>query len=86
VLVWAPVGAPESGVLIPASAALISAGKFWFYVEEKPDTFVRREFDPSRPVEEGYFVKAGASPGEKIVTAAAGQLLARETNPSTEAE
>ena len=83
---WAPVGAAEPGVLVPAAAALISAGKFWCYVETKPGTFVRTEFDPGRPVAEGYFVKEGISAGDKIVTAAAGQLLARETNSSAEPE
>jgi hypothetical protein len=85
-MAYAPVGAPESGVLVPAAAAVISAGKFWCYVEEKPGTFVRTEFDPNRPTPDGYFVKEGISPGDKIVTASAGQLLARETNPSAEPE
>jgi hypothetical protein len=85
-MAYAPVGAPESGALVPASAAVISAGKFWCYVEEKPGTFVRTEFDPNRPTPDGYFVKEGISPGDKIVTASAGQLLARETNPSAEPE
>ena len=85
-MAWAPIGAPESGVLVPASAAVISAGKFWCYIEEKPGTFVRTEFDPGRPTPDGYFVKDGISAGDKIVTASAGQLLARESNPSTEPE
>jgi hypothetical protein len=85
-LAWASVGAPESGVLVPASAVVVSAGKFWCYIEKKPGTFVRVELDPSRPAADGYFVSEGISAGDKIVTAAAGQLLARETNPSTEAE
>jgi hypothetical protein len=85
-LAWAPVGAPEAGVRVPAAAVVMSAGKFWCYIEEKPGTFVRTEFDPSRPIEDGYFVKEGISAGDKIVTASAGQLLARETNPGTEAE
>jgi hypothetical protein len=85
-LAWAPIGAAEPGVLIPTAAALISGGQFWCYVEEKPGTFVRTAFDPGQPVAGGYFVKEGISAGDKIVTAAAGQLLAREMNPSTEAE
>lgn len=83
---WAPVGAAEPGVLVPGAAALISAGKFWCYIEEKPGTFVRTEFDPSRPVPGGYFVKEGISAGARIVTASAGLLLARETNPGAEPE
>ena len=85
-LAWAPLGAAEPGVQVPAAAVVISAGKFWCYVEEKPGTFVRKEIDPGRPVADGYFVKEGIAAGDKIVTSAAGQLLARETNPSTEAE
>jgi len=85
-MAWAPVGAPETGVLVPAAAALISAGKFWCYIEKEPGLFVRTELDPGRPTPEGYFVKEGIAAGEKIVTAAAGQLLARETNPSAEPE
>jgi hypothetical protein len=84
-LVWAPVGAPESGVQIPAAAAVISSGKYWCYVERKPGVFVRTELDTSLPIAEGYFVKEGIAPGDKVVTNAAGLLLARETNPSTAA-
>jgi len=85
-LAWAPVGEAEAGVLVPASAAVINAGKFYCYVEKRPGTFVRTEFDPGRPTADGYFAKDGIREGEKIVTAAAGQLLARESNPSREAE
>jgi len=85
-LAWTPVGAMETGVLVPASAAVISNGKFYCYVEEKPGTFVRTEFDPARPTADGYFVKEGISAGDPIVTHAAGQLLAREMNPSKEPE
>lgn len=85
-MAWAPVGTPEAGVALPASAAVISAGKYWCYVEQKPGVFVRTAIDPSMPTDSGYFVKDGISPGEKVVTASAGELLARETNPSTAAD
>lgn len=85
-LAYTPVGEQETGVLVPASAAVISNGKFYCYVEEKAGTFVRTEFDPGRPTADGYFVKEGVSAGDQIVTHAAGQLLARETNPSKEPE
>lgn len=84
-LAWLPTGEAESGVLVPASAAVISAGKYWCYVEEKPGQFVRSELDPSKATNEGYFVKEGIDAGAKIVTASAGQLLAREINPSSAA-
>jgi hypothetical protein len=86
VLAWVPIGAAESGAEVPASAIVITAGKYWCYVQEKPGEFVRTEVDSSRPTPDGYFVREGIEPGAEIVTRAAGQLLARETNPSTEAE
>jgi hypothetical protein len=84
-LAWLPIGAAESGVLVPSAAAVINAGKYWCYVEEKPGQFVRSELDPSMTTTEGYFVKEGIELGAKIVTVSAGQLLAREINPSTAA-
>jgi len=85
-LAWAKVGAAESGVEIPAAAVIISNGQYWCYVEEKPGVFVRTEVDTGMPTVDGYFVKEGVSAGDKVVTASAGQLLAREMNPSTAAE
>jgi hypothetical protein len=85
-LAWARVGEAESGVEIPASAIIISNGKYWCYVEQKPGVFVRTEVDTGMPTPNGYFVKDGVIAGDKVVTASAGQLLAREMNPSTAAE
>src|SRR6516225_3514539 len=82
----AAVGAAENGVLVPYSATVISGGKYWGYVEEKPGLFVRAEIDPSMPTDDGYFVKEGIAPGAQVVTSSAGLLLAHETNPSTEAD
>jgi len=83
-IAWVPTGEAESGVLVPSAAAVINGGKYWCYVEEKPGQFVRTELDPSTTTNEGFFVKEGIEAGAKIVTVAAGQLLAREINPSTE--
>jgi hypothetical protein len=85
-LAWAPVGDAESGVQVPAAAAVISGGKYWCYVEKKAGHFVRVELDTSMPVADGYFIKEGIAAGDKVVTTAAGLLLARETNPSAAAE
>ncbi len=74
-----------AGVLIPTSAVVVSGGQAWCYVHRKEGTFERIAIDTSRPLADGYFASSGVSPGDQVVTAAAGLLLARQTNPSTEA-
>ena len=76
----------ESGVLIPSSAVVASDGRYWYYLERKAGEFARTPMDISRPMADGYFVRGGVNRGDLIVTSAAGLLLARESNPSTEAE
>jgi len=83
-LVWAPIGESVAGVVVPADAAVLSEGKYWCYLEKKTGTFVRTEIDTARPVPEGYFVTEGVAAGDKVVTTAAGQLLARESNSGSE--
>jgi hypothetical protein len=85
-LVWAASGAAESGVLIPAAAAVISDGRVWCFIERRSGVFVRTALDTSAPVDGGYFVKSGFAPDDRLVTAGAGLLLAREKNPAPAAE
>lgn len=85
-LAFAPVGPAQAGVVIPYAAVVISAGKYWCYLEEKPGQFVRTEIDPGTPTDDGYFVKEGVAAGAQIVTASAGELLAREMNPGSAAD
>jgi hypothetical protein len=85
-LVWAPVGDTVTGVVVPDAAVVMSEGKYWCYIEKKPGTFARTEIDTARPVPEGYFLTEGVASGDKVVTKAAGQLLARETNSGSEPE
>jgi hypothetical protein len=85
-LARAPIGAAEAGVIVPFSAAVISGGKYWCYLEAEPGSFARTEIDTSMPTDGGYFVRSGIAPGAKIVTRSAGELLAREMNPSTAAD
>jgi hypothetical protein len=82
--VWAPIGESVAGVVIPAAAAVMSDGKFWCYVEKKPGAFARVELDTGRPTADGYFVTEGVGAGDKVVTAAAGQLLAKESGSAAE--
>lgn len=85
-LAHAPVGAAEAGVIVPFSAAVISGGRYWCYLEVKPGSFVRTELDVGMPTDDGYFVRSGIAPGAQIVTRSAGELLARELNPGTAAD
>ena len=74
-----------AGVLIPAAAVVVSNGQAWCYVQKKAGTFERTPIETNRPLPQGYFSASGVSPGDPVVTSAAGLLLARQTNPSTEA-
>ena len=85
-MVWALVGATEAGVLVPASAAVISEGKYWCYIEKKPGTYIRTEIDTTKRFEGGYFVSEAVAAGDRVVTKGAGQLLARESNTGSGAE
>ena len=87
VSVTAPTGKAETGIRIPASALVLSESESWAYVQTKPGTFQRQPVDMSKPLGDGYFEPAGQgiAAGQGIVTSGAGLLLARETNPSTEA-
>jgi hypothetical protein len=85
--VWAASGgAAQDGVLIPAAAVVLSNDAYWCFVEKPAGTFVRKAIDTARPLDDGYFVSDGIAAGDAIVVTAAGLLLARELNPSTEAE
>jgi hypothetical protein len=90
VLIWAAGDnhseRPESGIVVPPSAVVVIDGKYWCFVEKEPGVFSRAPVDISRPTADGYFVGDGIKPGDLIVASAAGLLLARQTNPSSEAE
>jgi hypothetical protein len=74
------------GVLVPSSAVVVSEGQYWCYLRKGTDSFLRAPITVDRPLAQGYFVPADRiAPGAEIVTAAAGLLLARQTNPSSEA-
>ena len=85
-LAWAPTGAPRAGTLVPASAAVISDSEYWCYVEHKAGVFTRIRIDTGVPSDGGYFVETGVLAGDRVVTAGAGQLLAREMNPGAAAD
>jgi hypothetical protein len=80
-----PTGASQAGAKIPAHALVYGESEVWVYVQTAANTFLRTKVDISRPLDDGYFVNS-VKPGDKVVTDGAGLLLAREINPSTQAE
>jgi hypothetical protein len=90
VLIWAAGDnsseRAESGIVVPPTAVVVIDGKYWCFVEREPGVFSRSPVDIGRPMADGYFIRDGIKPGDLIVNSAAGLLLARQTNPSTEAE
>lgn len=83
---WAPTGKSLQGWLIPAAAVVQAEGKYWCYLEVAPGKYRRVEVDIQRPLDAGYFVSEGVESGQQIVSTAAALLLARELNPSSEAD
>lgn len=86
IIAWAPIGTPQPGVLIPAEAAVISDGRYWCYVEEKPGTFDKTGLDTGKPFENGYVVTQGVKAGDKVVVKGAEQLLAQQSNSGADAD
>jgi multidrug efflux system membrane fusion protein len=81
-----PVGAAQSGVTVPAAALVYGESESWVYVQTKPGTFLKTRIDTGKAMGDGYFVAKDVRAGQPVVVGGAGLLLARETNPSTEAE
>jgi len=71
-------GQPLSGVAVPRDAIVRFNGTTWLYLQTGDDTFKRVEVRPTSPLEQGWFVREGFSPGDKVVTVGAQQLLSEE--------
>src|SRR6266478_4070066 len=72
------VGNQMQGVIVPTSAIIWSEGKAWVYQQMASDRFVRRSVPSAIPVEKGFFVEQGFSPGDRVVTQGAQSLLSEE--------
>lgn len=76
-------GTLRAGVVVPAAALVLADGATWCYVltaaaDGYPERFVRRALAIDRPEAAGYFVAAGVAPGDRVVVAGGGSLLAEE--------
>jgi len=72
------VGNQMQGVIVPTSAIVWSEGKAWVYQLTAPGRFTRRSVPSAIPVEKGFFVEQGFSPGDRVVTQGAQSLLSEE--------
>ena len=88
VTVEVPVGAAMAGVMVPSEALVYGQNQAWAYVQQEPGKFQRVGVDPAKAMAGGYFLPdgSGVRAGQAMVIKGAGLLLARELNPSTEAE
>jgi hypothetical protein len=72
------VGSPMKGLIVPTSAVVWSEGKAWIYQQTDSGYFTRRAVATDIPVERGFFVAQGFTPGDRIVTQGAQALLSEE--------
>jgi hypothetical protein len=73
-------GEKVQGAVVPESAVVIAGGEAWCYAAREGDLFVRQGVELDRPTAGGYFqTDDGLEPGQAVVVAGAGLLLARET-------
>ncbi len=73
------VGKEMKGLIVPASAVVWSEGKSWIYEQADSDRFMRRAVATDTPVEKGFFVTRGFSPGDRVVSQGAQALLSEES-------
>jgi len=83
VLVYAPTGAPVSGVAISSDAVVLNEDKSWCYVWIAAGTYKRVPIDLSDQLPDGYFVAKGIAPNQPVVIKGAGLLLAHELGAAT---
>lgn len=71
-------GAAQAGVLVPRDAALRFNGMTWIYLQAGAENFSRVEVALASPLADGWFVREGLKPQDKVVTVGAQQLLSEE--------
>ena len=71
-------GEPQSGVALPRSAVVRFNGASWVYLQTGEETFQRTEVKLDSPLSEGWFVREGLKPQDKVVTVGTQQMLSEE--------
>ena len=67
-----------AGVILPRSALVRIDAATWAYVQTGAGSFERRQVIDARQLRDGWFVAKGFDPGDKLVVAGAGALIAAE--------
>jgi len=71
-------GETQQGVNLPRAAIVRYKGAAWVYRQTSEDTFERVEVHLAAPLQDGWFVREGLKPNDKVVTAGAQLLLSEE--------
>ena len=71
-------GDAQTGVLVPRNAVVRFNGAAWSYLQTGEETFSRVEIALGSPLTDGWFVREGLKPQDKVVTVGAQQLLSEE--------
>ena len=71
-------GDAQAGVAVPRNAVIRFGGATWIYRQTGDETFQRTEAALDRPLDNGWFVREGLKPQDKVVTVGAQQLLSEE--------
>jgi multidrug efflux pump subunit AcrA (membrane-fusion protein) len=77
-------GEAQTGVAVPREAIVRFNGATWVYLQTGDETFQRTEAALDRPLKQGWFVREGLKPQEKVVTVGAQQLLSEELKGQVE--
>jgi hypothetical protein len=79
-------GEAQHGVIVPRAALLRHEGELFVFLQTDGETFRRTEVKAERPVENGWFVRNGLAPNDKVVIAGAQQLLSEELKAASGGE
>jgi hypothetical protein len=71
--------AAQPAVVLPRGALLRKDSKVWVYVQTASASFMRREVAGYTLGPDGWFVREGFAPGERVVSAGAASLFAIES-------
>lgn len=78
VLAFLPTQNEAQGVIVPQSAVVWWQGKAWIYVQKNGGRFARREIPTDQAIENGFVVRSGLTPNDRVVVDGAQLLLSEE--------